>query len=71
VVKNQAGAKVSKGIIMKRVSEDEFTGIWNANVAAGVYKVDIVASLEDVSKTFPDVLQIEVTGTSKYKNLGN
>ena len=71
VVKNQAGDVVSKGIIMKRVSEDEFTGVWNANVAAGIYKVDIVASLEDISKTFPDALQIEVTGTSKYKNPGN
>ncbi len=68
VVKNQAGDEVARRIL-KRSSGDEFTGVWNANVAAGVYKVDIVATLEDISKTFPDALQIEVT--SKYKNIGN
>ncbi|VVB68340.1 Uncharacterised protein [uncultured archaeon] len=69
VVKNPAGDAIGRPIIMKRSSGDEFTGVWNANVAAGIYKVDIVATLEDVSKTFPDVLQIEVT--SKYMNIGN
>jgi thiosulfate/3-mercaptopyruvate sulfurtransferase len=70
VVHSQTGAEVSK-VIIKRVSGDKFVGIWNANVAAGVYKVDIVASIEDVTKTFTDALQIEVNSTNKYKNLGN
>ena len=56
---------------MKRVSGDQFAGIWNANVAAGVYRVDIVVSLKDITKTFNDALKIEVVGTSNYKNLGN
>ncbi|NMB84839.1 MAG: putative thiosulfate sulfurtransferase [Methanosaeta sp. PtaB.Bin018] len=67
-VKSQAGATVSS-VIMKRVSGDEFAGFWNANVAAGTYRVDIVASASEVTKTFTDVLEIQVTGTSKYKNL--
>ena len=58
---------------MKRIKSDgdEFAGIWNANVAAGVYRVDIVATLGDITKTFPDAMEIEVVDTSKYKNLGN
>ncbi len=71
VVKTQSGAVVNPNIIMKRVSGDTFSGIWNANVAAGVYKVDIIASIDDVTKSFPAALQIEVTSTSKFKNLGN
>jgi thiosulfate/3-mercaptopyruvate sulfurtransferase len=70
MVKNSVGAQVSK-IVMKRVSGDQFAGIWNANVAAGVYKVDIVVSLKDITKTFNDALKIEVVGTSNYKNLVN
>ncbi len=61
-------------VIMKRIRSDgdEFSGIWNANVAAGVYRVNIVATLgEEATETFPDAVQIEVVGTSKYKNLGN
>ena len=69
VIRSQAGAKVSN-VIMKRVTGDEFAGIWNANVAAGVYKVDIVASTDEVTKTFADALEIQVSSTSKYKNLG-
>jgi len=69
VIRSQAGAKVSN-VIMKRVTGDEFAGIWNANVAAGVYKVDIVASTSEVTKTFADALEIQVSSTSKYKNLG-
>jgi hypothetical protein len=58
---------------MKRVKSDsdEFVGIWNANVAAGTYGVDIIATLGDITETFPDALKIKVAGTSKYKNLEN
>jgi thiosulfate/3-mercaptopyruvate sulfurtransferase len=59
MVKSSTGDPVSK-VILKRISGDEFAGIWNANVAAGVYKVDIVASLDSLNKTFPDAMEIEV-----------
>jgi hypothetical protein len=71
-VLSPSGNAVSR-VIMKRMKSDgdEFAGIWNANVAAGVYRVNIVATLGDIAETFPDAMQIEVVGTSKYKNLGN
>jgi thiosulfate/3-mercaptopyruvate sulfurtransferase len=67
-----SGDSVSR-VVMKRIKSDgdEFAGIWNANVAAGVYRVDIVATLGEITETYPDVMQIEVVQTSKYKNLGN
>lgn len=68
-ITSSSGADVGK-VIMKRISGDEFAGIWNANVAAGTYDVTIVASAGDVTKTFPYALEIEVAGSSKYKNLG-
>ncbi|MDD4651022.1 MAG: rhodanese-like domain-containing protein [Methanothrix sp.] len=66
------GESISK-VVMKRVKSDsdEFVGIWNANVAAGTYGVDIIATLGDITETFPDALWIKVAGTSKYKNLEN
>ncbi|RQW79709.1 MAG: sulfurtransferase [Methanothrix sp.] len=70
VIKSKAGAQVSS-VIMKRITGDQFAGIWNANVAAGVYSVDIVAATGEVTKTFADALEIQVSSTSKYKNLGN
>ncbi len=64
-------AKTNVGkVIMKRISGDEFSGIWNANVAAGEYDVTIVASAGDFTETFTNALEIEVAGSSKYKNLG-
>ena len=60
-------------VVMKRVKSDgdEFIGIWNANVAAGTYGVDVVASFAEITETFPDALKIKVVSTSKYKNLEN
>jgi thiosulfate/3-mercaptopyruvate sulfurtransferase len=69
-VLNFNGDQVSR-VVMKRISGDEFTGLWNANVAAGSYSVNVVAASGEITKTFLDVLDIEVSGTSKYKNLGN
>jgi len=69
-ITTSSGTDVAK-VIMKRVSGDEFTGIWNANVAAGTYQVTLTASAGDVTETFANVLAIEVIRpTSKYKNLG-
>ena len=59
LVNSPKGDQVSK-VIVKRISGDEFAGIWNANVAAGTYKVDIVASLENINRTFSDAMEIEV-----------
>jgi thiosulfate/3-mercaptopyruvate sulfurtransferase len=59
IVNSPKGDQVSK-VIVKRISGDEFAGIWNANVAAGTYKVDIVASLENINRTFSDAMEIEV-----------
>ena len=72
LVLSPSGDTVSR-IIMKRVKSDgdEFVGIWNDNVAAGVYRVNIVATLGEITETFPDAMQIEVVSTSKYKNIGN
>jgi thiosulfate/3-mercaptopyruvate sulfurtransferase len=71
-VLSPSGDAVSR-VIMKRIKSDgdEFSGIWNANVAAGIYTVDIVATFGEITETFLDAMQIEVLGTSKYKNLGN
>lgn len=71
-VLSPSGDTVSR-VIMKRIKSDadEFVGIWNANVAVGIYRVDIVAAFGDVTQTFPDAVQIEVASTSKYKNLGS
>ncbi len=68
-ITSSSGDEVGR-VIMKRISGDEFAGIWNANVAEGDYDVTIVVSAGDITKTFPNVLEIEVTGSSKYKNLG-
>lgn len=43
-----------------RTSGYKFVGIWNANVAHGVYKVSIAASASGHTETFADVLEIEV-----------
>lgn len=42
-------------------SGGRYMGIWNANVAPGVYKVSIVASLDGNAEAFANVLQVEVT----------
>jgi len=44
-----------------RTSGYKYVGIWNANVAPGVYKVSIAASASGHTETFEDVLEIEVT----------
>ncbi len=45
-----------------RTSGYKYMGIWNANVAPGVYKVSILATASGSAKTFADVLEIEVIG---------
>ena len=65
-----SSGKLAGKAILKRVGSDEFSGIWNANVGPGVYRVTLDLTAPSGSKTFRDVLEIEVTGlTNKYKNL--
>ena len=47
---------------LSRTSGFKYVGIWNANVAPGLYKMSINASASGSSETFADVLEIEVTG---------
>jgi hypothetical protein len=55
---------------LKRVTDDEFSGIWNANIGVGVYEVTLTLSMPSGTKTFKNALELEVQGsTSKYKNL--
>jgi len=42
-------------------SGGEYAGIWNADVAPGIYKVSLVATASSNAETFADVLEIEVT----------
>ena len=60
-VKGPSGDAVSR-VVMKRIKSggDEFSGIWNANVAAGVYTLDIEASAEGITETFANCLEISV-----------
>ena len=59
-IKNSAGVEVGK-VNLERTSGEEYAGIWNANLTAGVYKATIVASASGASKTFNDALQIDVS----------
>jgi thiosulfate/3-mercaptopyruvate sulfurtransferase len=64
------GTGVGK-VNMQPVSDHEFSGIWNANVAGGTYKATIEISSPDVTKVIRNALEIEVNGTTNnYKNLG-
>ncbi len=47
---------------LSHTSGSKYVGIWNADVAPGVYKVSITATASGSSETFADVLAIEVTG---------
>jgi len=60
-VSGPSGKAISK-VIMKRIKSggDEFSGIWNANVAAGDYTVDIEATAGQITESFQDALQIRV-----------
>jgi len=65
-----SSGKLAGKAILRRTATDEFSGIWNANVGGGVYKVTLALTTPSGTKTFRDTLEIEVIGsTSKYKNL--
>ncbi len=67
---NSDGTEVDKRN-MQQVSDREFSGIWNANVAGGSYNVTITASSPGITKIFRDKLEIVVAdSTSRYMNVG-
>jgi hypothetical protein len=53
------GANAGK-VNLIRSSGNEYSGVWKADVPAGVYNVTLAASSLQASETFLDVLQIEV-----------
>lgn len=55
------GSEVGK-ISLLRTSGEKYVGLWNARVPAGDYKISIHASASGISKTFSDVLELEVVG---------
>jgi thiosulfate/3-mercaptopyruvate sulfurtransferase len=65
-----SGTQIGKAI-MKRVSDDIFLGLWNANVASGNYSIDIVTSIAEASKVFPGVLVIDVRPPANLRTLDN
>jgi len=61
-IKNSAGLGVAR-VNLKRSSENEYAGIWNARVGSDAYNATIETSGPDESKTFDDALQIVVKGS--------
>lgn len=58
-IKNSTGINVANVVLIK-ASGNEYTGIWNASVLPGIYRVSISASSLEGSETFNDALQINV-----------
>ncbi len=61
IINSPDGSEAARTSLL-RTSGYKYMGIWNANVASGVYKVSILATASGSAKTFADVLEIEVTG---------
>ena len=59
IIKNSTGIN-SGNVVLIKGSGNEYTGIWNASVLPGKYKVSISAASLQVSETFNDALQINV-----------
>jgi hypothetical protein len=59
IIRSSNGSDAGK-VNLQYMSGGQYAGIWNANVAVGVYKATVVASALGRSKTLNDVLQIEV-----------
>ena len=60
IITGPDGTEIARTSLL-RTSGYKYVGIWNANVAPGIYKVSIVATASGNSETFADVLEIEVT----------
>jgi hypothetical protein len=78
IIRNFAGVQVGN-VTLEQTSGNEYVGTWTASIATGIYKASILAFGSGASKTFDDVLQIEVTDSntnstsstaSRFKRLG-
>jgi hypothetical protein len=78
LIRNFADVQVGN-VTLEQASGNEYVGTWTASIATGTYKASIVASGSGASRTFNDVLQIEVTDSSlnstssaasRFKRLG-
>ena len=61
IINGPNGSEAARTSLL-RTSGYKYMGIWNANVAPGVYNVSIAATASGDAETFADVLEIEVTG---------
>jgi thiosulfate/3-mercaptopyruvate sulfurtransferase len=61
IVNGPDGSEAARTSLL-RTSGYNYVGIWNANVVPGVYRASIIATVSGNSKTFANVLEIEVTG---------
>ena len=61
VINGPDGSEAARTSLL-RTSGDKYIGIWNADVAPGVYRVSIAASASGTFQAFKGVLEIEVTG---------
>jgi len=78
IIRNFADVQVGN-VTLEQTSGDEYVGSWTASIATGAYKASIVAFAPGASRTFNDVLQIEVadsssnstsSSASRFKKLG-
>jgi hypothetical protein len=67
-IRNSAGTEIDK-VDLEHTYGEGYAGMWNANVAVGVYEVSIVASASDASKNFNDALRIEVISPSNVRTV--
>jgi hypothetical protein len=58
-ITNSAGLNAAR-IIMLPLSENEYSGIWNASVASDTYNVSIETSGQEGARVFNDALQIKI-----------
>lgn len=62
LIKNSQGGEVAR-LALNQAEEDLYKGVWEASGAAeGRYVASIVVSASGISKTFADVLSIEIAG---------
>ncbi len=59
IINSPDGSEAARTSLL-RTSGYKYVGIWNANVAPGVYDLTIVATASGSSETFADILDIEV-----------
>jgi hypothetical protein len=69
-IKNSAGSDVGR-VNLNQSSENEYSGIWNANAGSDTYNATIEIAGPDGSKAFNDALQIIVKAKGSENTTGN